>query len=111
MDFTLKDLIYISVYVATGVALLTRDRSTIKQHGKSMETIKNIIFLDKGGLNIVDNAKCNEHRNVVHRSIRREAEITHDALDQIQGLNENVITIMLHMNLKPITIKPRKRNS
>ena len=111
MEFTLKDLIYISVYVATFTGSQVRLRSSLAAMSKGLETINNIIFQDKGGLNIVDNATCKKTNDIVHNSIRREAEITHDALDQIQGLNENVITIMLHMNLKPITIKPRKRNS
>ena len=106
MTFTLRDLIYVCVYVATVAGLFAGLRFSIGQLKKSVGSIQNIIFKDKGGLNIVDNDKCKEHRDTIHKSIRREAEITHDALTQIHCVNQNIVKIMVHLQLEPIVVKP-----
>lgn len=111
MEFTLRDIIYMAVYVATIAGLFTKVQSKLNQLSKSNESIKNIIFLEKGGLNVVDNAKCVEHRNVVHNVIRREAETTQDAVTQIHCLNQNIIKIMVHMKLEPISVDPAKHKN
>ncbi len=106
MSFTFRDVIYMSVYVASIAGSFAWFKYSVGNLKQSVDSIKKILFLEKGGLNIVDNSKCKEHRDTVHKSIRREAEITHDALTQIHCLNQNIIRIMTHMKLEPIVIKP-----
>lgn len=111
MEFTLKDIIYISVYVASVATLFTKMRSSLKELKEGVNSIKKILFKEKGGLNIVDNTRCKEHRDGVHKSIRREAAQTQDALAQIYNLNQNVIRIMMHMNIEPIPMAPKSHES
>lgn len=102
MEFSLRDLIYLSVYVATIAGFLTRTKSKITQLQQSIDSIKNILFLEKGGLNIVDNAKCKEHQDIVFEAIRREADVTRDALAQIRYMNMNLTRLMIHMKIEPV---------
>lgn len=110
MEFGLRDVIYIAVYVATVAALFAGFKSRLNKLQESIESVKNILFLEKGGLNLVDNNKCKEHQDSVYQMIRRESEVTSDAIDQMQVMNQNMIKIMLHMNLEPVAAPPKKRN-
>lgn len=92
MEFTLKDLIYIGIYVATVSGLYVRFQDRVK-------VLSNVVFLERGGLNVVTKDDC-EKNQAVHR------QHSQDALDQIGILNQNIITIMIDMNLKPVPMKP-----
>ena len=109
MELTLKDLIYMGVYVASVAVSYAGFIYRIQKTEEGHQTLKNIVFLEKGGLNIVTTEACKQHRNQIHRSIRREASITSEAFDQVHCLNQNVIKIMMHMKLEPIIIE--RRNS
>ena len=104
MEFTLRDLIYICVYLVLVVGAYKGFVYRIQKTEEVHQTIKNIIFLDKGGLNIVTNDTCKDRRDTIHSAIRREAQVTKEALDQIGCLTQNITRIMIHMNLEPIVV-------
>lgn len=102
MQFTLRDIIYLSVYVTTVAVLFAKYKFKINQVSKNVDVIKNIIFLEKGGLNIVDNVSCTNHRKLVDESIQREAAMRKDAVAQIRHLNTNVTRLMIHLKVEPV---------
>ena len=101
MDFTLRDLMYIGVYVATVTGVMVRFKNQIQRLEKSMGTINRVIFLERGGLNVVTKDDCSSHRDTIQ-------EQTQDAVDQIHCVNQNVVRIMRAMDLEPIVMKPGK---
>lgn len=107
MEFTLRDLIYMVVYVTSVVGAYKGFSYRIQKTEDTHQTIKNIIFLEKGGLNIVTNEACKQHRDMIHNRIRREASVTRDAFDQVHCLNQNIIKIMMHLKLEPIVMERR----
>lgn len=109
MECTLKDMVYMAVYVASIAGLFATFRAGLSQLKASVDSIKNILFLEKGGLNIVDNYQCRTHRDTIHQNIRREAALTHEALQQIYYLNQNITKLMVHMKVEPIVVKPQNK--
>lgn len=109
MDFTLRDALYIGTYVSSITGLLISFKFRLKKTEDSYATIANVIFLDKGGLNIVTNDTCKGHRDQIHTSIRREASITNEAFRQISCLNKNIVKMMVHMKLEPILVDHKDR--
>lgn len=95
MEFTIRDLIYIGVYVATITTLIVKFKEQIRGVEKSLNLANKIIFLERGGLNVVTKDDCEKHQ----AALRQHSQ---DALDQIGILNQNIITIMIDMNLKPL---------
>ena len=117
MIFTLKDLIYVISILVVFISTWEAMKYKLKKIEDSNATIKRIVFQEKGGLNIIDNPTCKEHRkqiktdiSVVKLDIKREAETTQRAFDEIQCLNQNIIKIMMHMKLEPVVYRRRKQN-
>lgn len=104
MEFTPRDAIYVGTYVASILGVLFGFKFRIQKTEEKNKTLSNIIFQEKGGLNVVTNEVCKQHRDHIHNSIRREAGVTNEAFRQISCLNQNIIKMMVHMNLEPITI-------
>ena len=73
----------------------------IKRSSERIKTVEDVIFLKKGGLNIMTNEACLEKKENIEKSIERESNVTAKALERLDVLNENVIIIMTHMDLKP----------
>ena len=105
IEFTLRDAIYIGINVSSVLGLLIGLKFRIQRTEASNKTLNNIIFQEKGGLNVVTNEVCKSHRDQIHNSIRREAGVTNEAFRQISCLNQNIIKMMVHMNLEPIVIE------
>lgn len=106
MTWTLRDMIYMAVYVASIAGLFTQFKAGLNSVCQRVDELRNAVFLEKGGLNVVDNNQCMAHRDVIHRSIRREANLTHEALQQIYCLNQNITKLMVHMKIEPISVNP-----
>lgn len=99
MEFSLRDLVYIGIYVATVAGIIVKFREQVKGVERSLNTANKIIFLERGGLNVVTRDDCERSQ----AALRRHSQ---DALDQISVLNQNIIRIMLDMNLEPIPMTP-----
>jgi len=76
-------------------------RYKIKRIERSDKNQNNIMFEEKGGLNLVSNPVCLERRRSIHNIIERESGITADAIDRIDNLQENMYLIMGSMNIEP----------
>lgn len=92
MEFTLKDVVYIGIYIVTVTAMYVRFQDRVKTLGK-------VIFLERGGLNVVTKEECEKNRSILRQH-------SQDAVDQISVLHENIVIIMLDRGLKPIPMKP-----
>lgn len=92
MEFTLRDLVYIGVYIATVAGMLVKDKGRIDQ-------IHKVIFQERGGLNVVTKDDCEK----AQAGLRQHSQ---DAVDQISILHENITIIMIDRGLKPVPLKP-----
>jgi len=115
MIFELKDLIYVCIYVASMAGVFAAMKYRVEKVEDVTTSIKDIMFLEKGGLNLIDNSTCIEHRQQVKTDIRvvksdvdREAENTRRAFDEIRCLNQNIIKLMLHMKVEPVIFNREK---
>ena len=101
MTFDIKTTLLVTGYIVTCVSFLFAFIYKVKNVEKEHAALKKIIFLEKGGLNIVTIGSCRESRIKINRDIRRESGITKEALEQIKCLSDNVIIIMTKMELEP----------
>lgn len=99
MEVTLRDIVYVGMYVVTVTIMYARSESRVKAVEKSMGKANDVIFKERGGLNLVTIEDCEKRQ----ASLRQHSQ---DALNQIGVLNQNVVAIMIDMNLKPIPMKP-----
>jgi hypothetical protein len=99
MEFTLRDLVYITIYVVTVTAFIVKFKEQVKAVEKSQSTTNRVIFLERGGLNVVTKGDCEKHQADLRR-------YTQDAMCKIHVLDKNIIRIMLSMNLEPIIMEP-----
>lgn len=60
-----------------------------------------IVYGDKGKLNLIDVGTCKEHRDQVFRAIRRGEDVMEQAIRKMEDLNKNVLTIMVYLQIKP----------
>ena len=99
MEFTLKDLVYIGIYVATVTGLIAKFRYRISRVEDSTRTINRVVFMERGGLNVITKVECEKSQ----ANLRQHSQ---DALNQISIINQNIVKIMMDMNLEPIPMKP-----
>jgi len=100
-----REWLIILGWVITIVGVYFAFTSRVKKIEESNDSLKKIVFLEKGGLNVVDNTTCKSLRNTVYSAIRRESGVTKAAFRNIDCLNQNIIKIMMHMKLKPIVFE------
>lgn len=93
MEFTLRDIVYIGIYIATVAGLYVRFQDRVR-------VLSKVIFLERGGLNVVTKEECEKHQ----ASLRQHSQ---DAVDQISILHENITIIMLDRGLKPVPLRPK----
>ena len=77
----------------------------IKRSDERILTMQNIIFLEKGGLNIVTNDVLTKAVSDIEKSIQREADISAKVLERLECLDYNVIELMVKSNLKPKRVR------
>lgn len=107
---TLKDYIYISCFIFSIAGAFFAFKYRVKRIEDNYVTVKNIIFLDKGGLNIVTNDVLAAKVFEIQKDIETEASLNAKTIDKIECLNENIIIIMTHMDLKPKKFIRRSSN-
>ena len=65
-----------------------------------MSTANKVIFLERGGLNVVCREECSDHRD----NIQTQQQ---SVVDQVYCVNENVVKIMVSMGLEPKVMKSK----
>lgn len=100
MEFTLRDLVYVGVYVATVAGLIMKFKGRVDGVERALSQANKIIFLERGGLNVVTKEDCEKNQ----AALRQHSQ---DAVDQISILHENITIIMLDRGLKPVPLKPK----
>ena len=101
MHLELKDTIYFLVYIISMISVFLMFRNRLYNQEKELKRMQKILLGDKGFPNIIDKKTCKEHRDQVFSAIRRSENVMDQALKKIDDLNKNVLTIMIHLQIKP----------
>jgi hypothetical protein len=74
-------------------------------HGLKKENgrIRKILFGDRGKLNLIDCATCEQHRALLETSLDRYSNALQMISGEVKDINKNVITIMVSQNIKSPT--------
>jgi hypothetical protein len=113
MIWTIKDII--SVITLLGMSIggfmtlkyyhksqkdaIRNQEKDIKKQKEETDLLKCVIFKPTGGLNLVDNATCNQHRVGIQERITAESATVKKLFTKLDTLDENIITIMGHLNI------------
>lgn len=95
-----EDIIYIIVYVITLMSIIFSLRSKLKSIEKDNRLLKNIIFGDKGKLNIIDCDLCKRNRDEVFTSIRKTESAIQMVIPKIDELRDNMLTMMIYLKIR-----------
>lgn len=93
MIFTLKDLLYFSIFAASIATIWTTFKSRMRSVEKSDSLNKKIIFEDSGELRLVTKRECAERkRTAVDAAVALQKKV--------EDMGDNIIRIMVHMDIK-----------
>lgn len=100
MQVDLKDAIYLITYLVSLVSIFLTFKGRLMAMESEFKKITSIIYAEKGSLNLVDVRACKEHRDQVFTALRRNETAMEIALTKIEILNENVLEIMIHLQIR-----------
>lgn len=100
MTVDLKDAIYLITYIVSLISVFISFKSRLVGIENEFKRVISIIYAEKGSLNLVDVKTCKEHRDQVFTALRRSETVMEMALTKIETLNENVIEIMIHLDIR-----------
>lgn len=100
MTVDLKDAIYLITYIVSLISVFISFKSRLIGIENEFKRVISIIYAEKGSLNLVDVKTCKEHRDQVFTALRRSETVMEMALTKIETLNENVIEIMIHLDIR-----------
>jgi len=101
MQLEVKDAIYFLGYFISIISVFLAFRNRLNNQEIELKRMQKILFGDKGFPNLIDKKTCKEHRDQVFSAIRRSENIMDQTLKKIDDLNRNVLTIMIHLQIKP----------
>lgn len=99
MMIDIRLVAYIIGYIVTVITFAILLKFTLGETRKDLKIIKDIIFADKGNLNLIDVSTCEKNRDIVHNKIRNIESAANMMISEIKELNNNVIAIMVHMKI------------
>jgi hypothetical protein len=100
MTFELKDLLHLITYLISVVAVFLSFRFKLSGHQEKLEKIDNILHSQKGSLNVIDKETCKQSRDQLFALIRKTENVNDMMLHKIESLNDNVLVIMVHLNIR-----------
>lgn len=100
MTVDLKDAIYLITYIVSLISVFISFKSRLIGIENEFKRVISIIYAEKGSLNLIDVKTCKEHRDQVFTALRRSETVMEMALTKIETLNENVIEIMIHLDIR-----------
>jgi hypothetical protein len=101
MTLDIRTTIYIAGTFVTLTSFVFASLYKINALSNKNDSLNKIIYLEKGGLNIVTIDTCSEHRQEIAQEIEREAGLTKEAMVEIKCLSENMIILMTERGLTP----------
>lgn len=96
-----KDAVYLIIYVSSIISVFLSFKNRVMSLEKELRRNQKILFGEQGFPNLIDKKTCKEHRDQVFAAIRRSENVMDQALKKIDDLNKNVLTIMIHLQIKP----------
>ena len=107
MTLGTKDIVYLLTYIITLITMLIVIRSLLIEIRKDMRLVKNIIFGERGALNIVTQAILKAHLDEIWNKMRRTDQGVEMILRKVEGMDKNILILMVHQGIKsPDIVNP-----
>jgi len=100
MILTTKDLLYIIGYIVSIITILMTVKNQVNNIVKQVDSMRSIIWGDRGILNLVDKSSCKGYQDQIFAKIRANESDVSMIAKEIKELNKNVLTIMISLNIK-----------
>ena len=99
MTLTIKDAVYLLTYIITIISLFLTFRNHLYNISKQVKLISDVVFGDKGSLNVIDRPTLKINMDQVWDRIRQNEAAMNMILQEIKELNRNVMAIMFKLNI------------
>jgi hypothetical protein len=100
MTVEIKDIVYLITYVITLISVFISFRARLASLERDIKRTSEILYADKGSLNVIDVAHCKQNRDEVFTAIRRSEKVIEMLVQEIKNLNENVLKIKVLLELE-----------
>ena len=99
MTITIREAVYLLTYIITIISMFMVFRNHLYNISKQVKLINDIIFGDKGALNIVDARTLKTNMDPVWDRIRQDEAAMNMILQEIKDLNRKVMATMFKLNI------------
>lgn len=107
MALETKDIIYILTYIITLITILLVIRSLLVEIRRDMRLVKNIIFGDRGSLNVITQEVLKKFLDEIWTKMRQTDKGFEMILHKIEDMDKKLLIIMIHEGIKsPDIVKP-----
>lgn len=89
MTLTVKDLIYLGSFLTSIISVFFYSKNRLFNIEKDLKSYRQIIFGERGCLNLVDGKTCDSNRDVVFTAIRKSDENAIKTLDKLDSLSNS----------------------
>lgn len=100
MTLEAKDIIYLVTYIISLMGIIFAIQGVIKDIKRDTRLIKNIIFGERGNLNVIDAGCCRKYRDEVFTAIRRNENFYDMIIGELKQHSEMLIELKLLVALK-----------
>lgn len=100
MEITVKDIVYLLTYIISMITLFLTFRNRQYNISKGLKLLSNIVFGEKGSLNVIDQRTFNSQLDQIWTRIRQNEMTSNMMLQKIEELNRNVLAIMITLNVR-----------
>ncbi len=107
MTLETKEIIHILTYIITLIAILLVIRSLLFEIRRDAKVVKNIIFGERGSLNVITQEVLKKHLDEIWTKMRQTDKGFEMILDKIDDMDKKLLILMIHEGIKsPDIMKP-----
>ncbi len=107
MTLETKEIIHILTYIITLIAILLVIRSLLFEIRRDAKVVKNIIFGERGSLNVITQEVLKKHLDEIWTKMRQTDKGFEMILNKIDDMDKKLLILMIHEGIKsPDIMKP-----
>lgn len=100
ITITEKDIVYLVTYIITFISLLLAIKNSVKNQSRQIKLMKDVIFGEKGKLNLIDQDTLAKHLDQIWTRMRQNEMVAELVRNKMDDIDKNVLAIMIVLEIK-----------
>lgn len=100
MVLSIKEILFLIGYIITAISMFLSFRNNQRNHWRQIKSIKDVIFGEKGSLNLVDQKTLDHHLDLLWTRIRQNEAVINLINLKMDDMSDNILAIMITLNVK-----------